>query len=303
MDNEHFDAMTRAMAGVTGPRRVMLRLLAGGALAGLAARIGLSGEAEAKKHGKRHGEREHPGHLQAAGKGHKKHKNKHHPKPKDPQPQVCPSNCAEQGGRCCNDGSCTDLNRCCPDEKACLNAVCVSKTECCPEDRVCSDGSCVYGDVCCPDEKKCGADCIPQDECCELGYPLCGNVCTRVDCVNGEWECHPVPGGTPCRMPGPGDKNGTCCNGQCTMEEVTCPLYPWRYFDPNTCKCECPTGSVDAYSPDCDTSGLCCPASHPAMNCTGVCTKEDDATQWTCPVDYDVCPEMPGRPPSCCRGS
>ena len=50
MDQEHFDDLTRSVAGGGSTRRAAMRLLAGSALAGVAARLGLTAVTEAKNY-------------------------------------------------------------------------------------------------------------------------------------------------------------------------------------------------------------------------------------------------------------
>ena len=87
MDHRHFDDLLRNAAYTASTRRTVALLLAGSALGGLTARLGLTGDAEAKakhkkakpKHERRpQAERNDQGRLQAEGKG----KKKHHKKPK-----------------------------------------------------------------------------------------------------------------------------------------------------------------------------------------------------------------------------
>jgi hypothetical protein len=86
MDHRNFDALTRAAMAEGGTRRALLRLLAGGALAGVAARLGLTEDAAAKsrKHKQAKGKQQRTaeaqrhgyGQLQAEGKRKKKRKKK-----------------------------------------------------------------------------------------------------------------------------------------------------------------------------------------------------------------------------------
>jgi hypothetical protein len=48
MDHRDFDALTRSALAAGGSRRALLRLLAGSALGGVAARLGLAEDAAAK---------------------------------------------------------------------------------------------------------------------------------------------------------------------------------------------------------------------------------------------------------------
>ena len=119
MDHRHFDDLLRNAAYTASTRRTVALLLAGSALGGLTARLGLTGDAEAKakpkhekpKHERRpQAERNDQGRLQAEGKG----KKKQHKKPKQPPPSgVC-----DNGLPRCPDGSCRSVGECCPGSPA-----------------------------------------------------------------------------------------------------------------------------------------------------------------------------------------
>ena len=81
MDHGRFDDLARSVVGGEGARRSLLRLLAGGALGGVAARLGL-GElvvAKSKRKPKRKGKADarHEDALQSEGKKKKKGKEKY----------------------------------------------------------------------------------------------------------------------------------------------------------------------------------------------------------------------------------
>jgi hypothetical protein len=208
MEHESFDALTRSVATGGETRRAMLRSLAGGALGILAARLGLTDDAEAKQKRKRRPEPKRQDTLQAEGKGKKKGKGKGKKKP-SPKPQ--PS-CGD-GKKPCPDGGCVSQALCCPGERMCAGGVC--QTGCCPDERQCyGTDMCVGAGECCPAEKKCGDECYPRGDCCpdqklcpsdvcvgkneccpDAIPPLCGD-CEEVACEGGELVCRPEEG--PC---------------------------------------------------------------------------------------------------------
>jgi hypothetical protein len=219
--------------------------------------------------------------------------------------------CPEQ--KRCGPTLCVGQHECCPGQKQCANGACVAADTCCPEQWTCADGSCMPQDQCCPDEQRCpdgsclsrgvccrgqrqcnDGSCVGSDECCPSATP-CNSCQVRV-CVDGEYVCRPGPDGTNCQM-FPGDAPGFCCHGQCTREQIVCPAYPWRAYNPNTCLCECTGGSIDVPG----SQRLCCPAGYP-WGSSGSCVG-DDPSQWTCYLGYHVCGEgefhYPGYP--CCR--
>jgi hypothetical protein len=59
MDHSDFDTLTRSVVAEGGTRRALVRLLAGGALGGLVARLGLSERAQAKAKQKRKRHKQH----------------------------------------------------------------------------------------------------------------------------------------------------------------------------------------------------------------------------------------------------
>ena len=201
MDQEHFDDLTRSVAGGGNTRRAAMRLLAGSALAGVAAHLGLTSVTEAKKSkqqqrasSKSHGE------LKSEGRGKKKHHKKRdkkrdkrrHKKPQDADIPLCPLTCEESGKKCCDDGSCVVIELCCPGQRMCADGGCQPKTQCCDDERKCPDGSCAIIGECCPGLHQCyaGGPCFPGDVCCPNDpQPQCGQ-CEHLGCENGSWVCH-----------------------------------------------------------------------------------------------------------------
>jgi hypothetical protein len=221
MESETFDALTRSAGGEAGTRRVLLRLLAGGALGVLATRLGLAEDATAKA--KQHqakakqkrgpqAERKAHGQLQAAGK--RKHKDKHRdnspenpppPPPSDPKPKEC-------------DGPVKLCQQC--ETPGCIDGdwICISNGE-----KPCRDGSCALWGECCLGEDHCSQCeepiCLDGDWVCR-STAACGVPCGDGYCLPGMWCDHP---GTCCGTP-PGGTYSTClcasgytgpCNGQC----------------------------------------------------------------------------------------
>jgi hypothetical protein len=183
MDHRHFDDLLRDAAYTPSTRRTVALLLAGSALGGLAARLGLTDvtEAKPKKAKARHKgtpEAERKGHGQLQAEGKRKGK-KHHKSPKTPPPPP-PDPICDSGRARCPDGSCPPIG------------------ECCPGSRPCDDGFCHKEDQCCPNEKPCDGGCIPDDACCpDDPWPLC-NRCDQVVCENGAYVCkadHTCPQG------------------------------------------------------------------------------------------------------------
>jgi hypothetical protein len=226
MDHRAFDALTRMFSGGAGPRRAVVRLLAGSAFAGLAARLGQgeAAQAKSKKHEKRHGDKEQPGHLHAAGKKDRKRKKKDKHKPRgicDNGRPKCPDGSCVPVGECCpgrvrcddgfchagccpgyrlcpGGGQCVKEGECCLYEKECDDGTCVSQDECCPGYWECPGGGCGKIGDCCPGTHRCGeTSCIPIDECCEEDKPQCGG-CSELTCYMGEWICEPAQPGEEC---------------------------------------------------------------------------------------------------------
>jgi hypothetical protein len=229
MENDRFDALTRALSTTDSRRRTLRALggtLLGGVLGGAAASLGLGEDAAAKgkKHQKEHKDHKRSGQGQAAGKHHKKHKRKdkdkhkdHDKKPIPPLPPGC-EHCTEC--QMCQDGACVpdqDLagvpclgggaacNYCqngvckATEQLPCDDGVCARRGYCCPGEKYCSDrGSstgfaCVGVTDCCPDRKKCAnGSCIPRTRCCP-GEKQCaeGGPCWPMNhcCLNTKPTC------------------------------------------------------------------------------------------------------------------
>jgi hypothetical protein len=242
MDHGAFDALTRAVAGGAGPRRAVVRLLTGGALAGLAARLDL-GEV-----------------TQAKSKKHKKKDKDKRKKQKDRNEKLCDVLCRDEGGRCCRNGDCIKSG-CCPEEKSCGDGTCAAANECCPfrmvcdtcEEPVCVNGewecreNCPgQGSICCDGAcvGPCGDGKPRNPETCQCDCPegqrLCpGEVCWPMDeCCPGSQRCGP----TSCSEP------GECCDGQPKCQEGCCPEGYWCHGLGSCCTdgppffCTCPSG-------------------------------------------------------------
>jgi hypothetical protein len=285
MECNRFDGLTRTLSHASSSRRQALRALGSPLLGGAITRLGEDAAAKAQRHGKEKAHQKHPGQLRDAGKGHKKHKKKHHKKPKEPFCAIGEMTCRDIGGRCCPDGSCVQTDQCCPGQQRCADSSCIGDDECCPES-TCSDGSCQTQDQpCCPDYKECAESCAPNGECCPE-EKLCddGSCASQDVCCPGERMC--ADGG--CAKP------GNCCAGErrcqdstCISDDQCCPEAPVPICDP----CEvslCGSGELvcratdacglrcgDGYCPDgmyCyvfsdpGREGVCC------ENVTGHCT-------------------------------
>ena len=199
MDHGRFETLAWLMGG-DGTRRAAMRFLAGGALGGLAVRLGLAEDAAAQK-AKRQRLADHQLHgaPKREGKGKRKGKGKKRGRKQDK------NRCS--GETLCPSLGCIGPDRCCPDsERTCGAGVCVPLGQCCPGENACPDGTCVAADVCCPDAVR----------------PPCG-ACDVTACIQGEWRCRssvPCEGGWPnpgtCQCECPPDSvllaNGaTCC--------------------------------------------------------------------------------------------
>ena len=226
METNEFDALTRRLGSAGSSRRQALRGLGGallsGAFAGVAARLGLAEETEAKqspgrKSGaerKRHGGLRSEGAHKSKGKKRRKH-------------QGAPSSAGDSG---CVDGSCVTSDQCPPGQRRCANGSCLSADLCCPEvvppscdacespiceqgawhcreacqlpDTVCCQGRCVnpcFGDLhlnpqtcqCeCPSGQVVladGATCCPREQACFLNDAGQGTICCGGgdSCVGG----------------------------------------------------------------------------------------------------------------------
>jgi hypothetical protein len=261
MDQQTFDTLSRSVGEHAGTRRALLRLVAGSALAGVAARFSrleseaakthkheTSGRAKQAHRAAGRSARHSPAgvHTEGKGKGNGKHRRRHAP-PKDPQqpkPQLCPVDCTDEGGKCCSDGSCVSRLLCCPGEKSCGER-CVAATTCCPGESPCADGLCPAPGKCCKEEFRCddGTCIAPLDECCP-GQRMCaGNRCVpKNTCCPGHKKCQddscvtadqccseaPTPSCRPCEM------------AVCERGEMVC-----RASDGlDACQTVCPEGSV-----------------------------------------------------------
>jgi hypothetical protein len=218
MDQETFDTLARS-AGLHGEtRRTLLRLVAGGAFAGVAAHFGLlAGEARsANKHKASNRKRatlhrrgphasQAGGGLQTEGKGtgkgrrNGKGKGKHHPKPpKNPQPPDPP--CPDGQGQC-PDGACVPFDECCSDQFRCSDGSCVFIFDCCPDEKRCNAELCIKDTLCCPGEKRCGSpgNCISADLCCDEDPPPLCTECQELVCDRGAWTCRAKAGLDACQ--------------------------------------------------------------------------------------------------------
>jgi hypothetical protein len=322
MEIDRFDALTRALSTTDSRRRTLRALggtLLGGVLGGVAATLGLgeNGEAKAKKHKKGHKDRKQSGHVQAAGKHHKKHKHndKHKNKAKDkdkPEPDICGN-----GKPKCPDGSCVPVGECCPGSKRCGDGFCHKEAHCCPEEKICDDGSCASQDVCCPGNRPCpGGGCVKPNTCCPGGEEkTCPDgECVAPDtCCLGEFkcfegdQCHPIdyccPGWRRCT-------DGSCAGeGECcTDEKKCCPDCPC--VSKNYCchdhqsQCtgceyeECVLGDWICVS-GCRTGEVCCGGSCKSMSCPPGQEFDSETCQCkvACPAGQETCADD-----TCCDG-
>jgi hypothetical protein len=182
MDQEHFDDLTRTITVDTSSRRAALRLLTGGALGAVAARVGFSESANAKRN--------------------KKKKKKPSPRCGGSLPLQCPPPigapdeiCYPTGTHCCSSaeggGACYVGDDCCPPGPGTPNGSCALENEvccsvaagggacsmsspiCCPPSRFEPQGSCIpLGNKCCPQGGYCGANetCCPPTQADPYGF-------------------------------------------------------------------------------------------------------------------------------------
>ena len=286
MDHGAFDALTRAVAGEVGSRRAAARLLTGGLLSGLMARIGPDESAGARrKKSKRRVDRERQDHLHAADKKRKKHKKRRQRRPK-------PAPCGDDRFEC-PDGSCISFDTCCPGERKCPDRKCVKTSVCCVGERPCAGDRCVDGDQCCPEEQPCpgggcggpsqccpgakpcaGLGCIPETECCAEEVKLCPGSCDEPVCENGNWECR-----TTCHF-----QESICCKGECLL-----PCSDGKVINPKTCQCDCPDGQWECPGGACVVIGACCPGSQRCGPTS--CSQPGECCPNTVQCQEGCCPE------------
>jgi hypothetical protein len=253
MDHGQFDELTRNVVVNLGARRTLLRFLAGSALGGMAAQLGLSEEAAAKRkrHGKGHEDRKRPGKVHAAGK---KHKRKGKRKGKD-QP--------------------TQPNSCGPGFRPCSGGTCVADKPgiCCIDEEFCPGGGCRPQDGCCSEQQNCGGGiCVNSNECCPL-KPLC-EECEEAVCINGDWECRTTcAGGSVCCQ----DACVPQCSNDCNMSDDcgTCdkaPLGKVYCAGQDRCVPSCGPGkSLDPVSCTCVAWGPVCRPGYQDCRAGDVC--------------------------------
>jgi hypothetical protein len=244
MEHRDFDDLTRSMSGEHGTRRAMLRLLAGGALGGLIARLGLSESAEAnakkREQHKSRAERQQTGPLHAEGRRNKKRKKKPKKRCDDFPVPLCPRPCQEAR---CDPATGTYVCRDkCPEGWSCCNDRCEPPcTNGCVED---PDQACICQkpptaeDVYCALEHLCGPDPCPSGKEYVSSTCTCRSLCPE-DCPAGleqdpsTCECH-CPNGNP-----------MCAGACCPANTVTCwwtPHLPQRYCQLADGRWVCPIG-------------------------------------------------------------
>src|SRR5262245_27175476 len=192
MDELTFDALTRSVTREMGPRRAVLRLLAGTVIGAITSRLGQAGGVAQASSPRGKSRRTHPAH-QRQGQGHahqqddqrvrsegkrkgksKKGKRHHHSPPAPPLPPGC-QHCNEC--QMCQDGACVSdsaLNGVACQGSGAACGYCQGG-QCAPSlISPCGDGFCPSRqNRCCADEKLCpdhesptGIACIPKENCC-----------------------------------------------------------------------------------------------------------------------------------------
>jgi hypothetical protein len=301
MDHGTFDALTRSLAGGVPPRRAALRLLTGGALGALLARLGLDDVEAKKRRGKKHDNKKQSDKLHTTGKKHKKHKkHKDKKKPYEPPPPLPPG--CQNCGDCemCQDGACVpdpDLERvfcavseamcsycqqgtCTPFQEACDDGTCPRKGYCCQGEKFCPSIEsptgffCIRGDGCCAGKKKCGNQCIPLLSCCdEDPDPEC-DQCQEEFCDSGTRACRDKSTKPTCSS----TERYDCDTGQCVCREgwETC----GELF---RCNCYVGDGVRQCLGGTCCPPSLYCAASSECCHGGLVCTPEG-----CCPINWIV---------------
>jgi hypothetical protein len=323
MDESTFDAITRSAGAEAGPRRAMVRFLAGAVLSAMTARlIPVAWEAEASSiRGKakrthsasdhpphRHGDHPHAHHhagtgVQSAGKRKGKGKKDKHPHKSPPLPPSCRT-CNEcqmcQDETCVPDpdlsgvvcrgsgaacGYCQDGQCVASDKHACGNGFCPSRlSQCCEGERLCPDRLSPSGT---------GTMCVPAGECCPDTEQRCGQRCaSRDECCEELQPQNCGPCGPVCRR-GLGWGCSTqkpCPNGTCVEQDQCCSpeLKP------------CPDGSCINKSSCCNgerkcPDGKCTPNDQCCANVTlPVCGECQVVTcksgRWECEYRSGCCP-------------
>jgi hypothetical protein len=215
MDERDVDALARLVAG-SESRRAALRLLAGGALGGLAARLGLA-EGAAARPKKQHKRRPEPksretlrteGKRKGKGKGKKAGKKKPRPAAECTSDTDCPACDRCEGGTCqaglnalCSPALCQEpvcnittnswecTSTCQHSEAVCCKGTCFAP---------CSNGRSIDPETC--ECKQCEEVCNPGELCswpgCRAGERcingLCNSICTnpslpQLCCAKNEW--------------------------------------------------------------------------------------------------------------------
>jgi hypothetical protein len=229
MDHGHVDALTRSVASGGSARRGLLRLLAGGALGGLVARLGLAetGAAQPKKHKAKSKPKQRRRHQaeRKARTDRARRRGGATAQDCDPQTQCCsplfPVHCGTRSDgspACCNDGT-----KCCPqgDHFICCptETYCCANNFCCFQNQTCGAvgcQGCPTGQTTCPaDRTKCVDLQTDPNNC-----GSCGHQCTGgSQCVQGSCVCvSPTPdvcGGRCVDLQTDPNNCGSCGN-QCT---------------------------------------------------------------------------------------
>jgi hypothetical protein len=254
MDPTQFDALTRALSGLTEHLPTRRRLVQTLGLSLLGLRAGMTPEAEAKN-GRR--------------KRRQKKKRKclfGQRRCRDRRCHGCCSD-ADCGGNVCDLGTCSD----CPRNQRLCRGGCIAEDACCGDGecgggRVCIDGVCACG----PDRQLCEGVCIANDACCGTDCPIetctpetCNGCCDGDACREGDGQNFCGRGGVAC---------ASCGRGQvCDAGECVCPSGQRQCGD----RCIPET--------DCCTDGDCEPCETCAGGaCTGGCLDGEVCDGGTC---------------------
>ena len=250
MDHDCFDDLTRSVGSGGETRRAVVRLLAGGALGGLVARLGLAAgtEAKPKKHkakpkqkrkSRQSGRRRDSSRPRASARGTSTTSS---PRPRCHRPchHVGRARSRARTSRVCLPTSAAQASSSVPDDGPCLK---LNAGMCCPGEKLCPDS-----------ETPSGLGCIDENNCCPDLHPVC-RECYHSDCENGNWGgCKRISGCCPTGMRKCPDDScvvaGECCPAEKKCADDVC------YPKDDCCPEDIPRSAPSAMSRSAATTGL-----------------------------------------------